>query len=153
MKPVFVATASAAVALAVGCSGSADSEEPQAGCPGEPRPVTEEVLVRTLARRGFELSREDEPCAPGEIDPVATLTNITDDKWDTDEGDVIRHSDGWVTCYLHTEPRFSKELRRSRIDEDVQLLVLNVECLIEATDAWQIERLQLAVAQLERLPS
>jgi hypothetical protein len=146
VKLVFFATTSAAAALVVGCGGFAD-EELQDGCAGEP--VTEEVLVGTLGRRGFELVREGD-CEPGQV-PVATFTNITEVMWETDEGDVIWGSDGWVTCFLHSDPRFGDEVERRRSDEWVVMNVRNVACYIDASDPWQIEQLQLAVGQLARV--
>ena len=78
----IAALAAVAVALAlVGCSGDNEHEDPFA-CPGGAEPVSEELLVETLARYGFELFRED-ACEPGEEDLAAMYVNIPEHLWDT----------------------------------------------------------------------
>ena len=104
------------------------------------------MLVETLGRHGFELFPE--PCPAGQISPVATYTNLTDEMWDTDEGDVIWASDGFVTCFLYYDGQLppEKKVRRTRDDEFVVMTVRNVECDIMASDAWQPERLEQALS-------
>ena len=120
-----------------------------APCAGEPRPVDEETLVRTLARYGVDLERDD-GCFGESGDPAAMFTNIPTAKWLTPEAEVIFASEGHVWCELHADDRFGDAVTRWRGDEGVVLRVLNVDCTIDESDPWQIERLDDAMEQLAR---
>ena len=149
VKLAFVAAISAAgAAVAAGCAVPWRDDSP-ALCGESPTPVTDKTLEQTLGRYGFELYREG--CEPGLLDPTASYTNLTDEAWDTDEGDVIWASQGWVTCDLYSEHSFSKtSVRRNRNGGFVFVDILNVVCAIDASDPWQIERLELALEQLPK---
>ena len=147
-----MAIAVTAMAFAAGCSASSteDESDPTIACHGEPSPVVDEVLVKTLARYGFELLRED--FCPGGIGPTAMYATIPDRIFDAPQADVIFASDGQVWCELYRHSRYGSELRRKRLPEDeVAVRVLNVECRIYAANPWHIERLALAVKQLPKL--
>jgi hypothetical protein len=118
-------------------------------CRGEPQPVDDETLVRTVGRYGFELERED-LCFGVPDDPSAMFTNITRADRDTAESDVIFASDGEVWCDLYAGKRFGRDVERRRVNDEVVFQVLNVECRIYESDAWQIERLDDAMKQLAR---
>jgi hypothetical protein len=132
---------------------SIDAERAQAeweACTGVPQPVDEETLVRTLGRFGFELEREDY-CEGYGDEPAAMLTNITAAVFEEPESDVIFDSDGQVWCELYSSTQFSRaEVTRRRVDDEVVLRTLNVECRIYESNAWQIERLDDAMHQVLR---
>jgi hypothetical protein len=146
VKLYLVAAMSAAAVVAAGCTAPwRDGSSPSCALPAEP--VTEETLVATLGRHGFELTRE--PCVPGELQPTATFTNLTDEAWNTPEGDVIWASDGSVSCWLNLGASPSRLTAVSRIPDDgiVYLGVLNVECGIQESNPRQVERLKFALEQ------
>ena len=106
--------------------------------------------MKTLARYGFELLRED--LCPDGIGPTAMYANIPDRIFDTPQADVIFASDSQVWCELYRHSRYGSEMRRTRLPEqEVAVRVLNVECRIYAVDPWHTERLALAVKQLPKL--
>jgi hypothetical protein len=120
-----------------------------APCAGEPSPIDEETLVRTLARHGVDLERED-ACFGESGDPAAMFTNVTLAESLTPEADVVYASEGYVSCELHADDRYGARMTRRRGTEGVVIRVLNVDCTIDESDAWQVERLALAVEQLSR---
>jgi hypothetical protein len=143
----------ALIALVRGCA----ADEPQAtsppasACRGRAAPVHEQLLIDTVGRYGFELYRED-LCAGAGNEPAAMFTNIPASLFDEPEGDVIFASDSQVWCDLYRQDRFGEEVRRTRLEEEgeVRIRVLNVECRIYEVDAWHVERLALALAQLPK---
>jgi hypothetical protein len=141
----------AVLALVRSCSGGEAevAPPPEAACHGRGSPVQEQLLVRTLARHGFELHREDD-CSGAVDEPVAMFTNIPASIFDTPEADVIFASDSQLWCDLYGDRRFDDEVRRTRLEEDEEVLVtvLNVECTMYDVNAWHVERLALAMKRL-----
>jgi hypothetical protein len=125
-------------------------QEVSAPCAGEPWPVDEDELVRTLGRYGVDLERED-ACFGESGDPAAMFTNVTLVESLTPEADVVFASAGHVSCELHADDRYGPAVSRRRGAEGVVLRVLNVDCTIFESDGWQVERLALAVKQLSRV--
>ena len=140
----------AVVALARSCGGGSEpGVSPETACRGSAAPVREQQLVDTLARYGFELSRED-TCVGAAGEPAAMFTNIPESIFDKPEADVIFASDSQVWCELYAQSRFTGEVRRTRLveEEEVAVRVHNVECRIYEVDAWHVERLALALKRL-----
>ena len=139
----------AVLALSLSAGACAFSAEEPETCAGPAEPVSVDLLVDTLARHGFELRRL--PCEKGTVEPVASLGNISDEVWDTPEGDVIWASDGFVWCYLYEGSFWDERVRRLRDGDYVHMDILNVACSIQESDAGQVERLDRALATLPKL--
>lgn len=157
MRRASVAAISAAAVIAAGCGTSAadeaEAEGAEAACENSAGPVTEEMLVDTLADHGFQLFPE--ACEPVQGKPTIWM-NDRDGNW-TAEDNATFDAEGIVSCWLTDGSQLSSDVRRTRTDSSVNLRVLNVECSIVTTGflandgPLQIERLEAALRELPNL--
>ena len=123
--------------------------EREFACVGDSRPVDEATLVRTLARYGVDLERED-LCFGMADEPTGMFTNIGGAKSEAPAAGIILLSQGHVWCELYGSDRFGDTMTRRRVEDEVVIRVLNVRCGIEESEAWQVERLADGMRQLTK---